>query len=162
MEDILNLLSRVIRDDAGVSPVIGVIMMVAIVVLLAAVVAAFTFGVITIPATTPTASLSIEKAEVTNAGNGNSVELTLLHEGGESLDVDKTELVLTDINSTETKVLNLSAFNKDIVEWSTGQRITGNIGDFDEKNLKVGDFLEVRVVDVDSGGVIGVLTSVLT
>lgn len=64
-------------DERGVSPVIGVILMVAITVILAAVIGSFVLGIGGDIQETPQASLSME-----DAGSGN---VTVTHQGGDTL-----------------------------------------------------------------------------
>ncbi|WGI18025.1 type IV pilin N-terminal domain-containing protein [Methanonatronarchaeum sp. AMET-Sl] len=147
-------------DESGISPVIGVIMMISIVVLLAAIVAAFTFGAINIPTTTPTASISLENIEIQD--NEGVVYVTLLHESGQSLVSDKTNILVTNLNTSQT---NTTSLEKSIngEQWSPGERITVVIGLGNSQDLlELGDEVEVRVVDLDSGGTVGSLISVLS
>lgn len=115
-------------DDRGVSPVIGVILMVAITVILAAVIGSFVLGIGGDVEETPQASLSLEN----DSGN-----LTIAHEGGDTLDED-------DIN---------------ISNGNTSKDLTGNLAPGDEETVTdSGDFVKsgvtVRVVHEPSGGVI--------
>ncbi|MCK4476648.1 MAG: type IV pilin N-terminal domain-containing protein [Methanophagales archaeon] len=85
------------NDKRAVSPVIGVILMVAITVILAAVIAAFVFG-FGGPTTAPQASLNLVSATVT----GNRV--TLEHQGGDSIVYANTQVIITpDIGTPGTK-----------------------------------------------------------
>ncbi|RNI14536.1 type IV pilin [Methanohalophilus sp. RSK] len=83
------------RDDA-VSPVIGVILMVAITVILAAVIASFVFGMGT-PETAPQASLKMSSNSDDN--------ITVAHQGGDVIFNDTTELIVTNVSSSD--VLNI-------------------------------------------------------
>ncbi|OIB57427.1 type IV pilin [Natrialba sp. SSL1] len=65
-------------DERAVSPVIGVILMVAITVILAAVIAAFVLDMGDMGETAPTASFEWEQ---------NGDEVTITHTGGDSLDL---------------------------------------------------------------------------
>ena len=72
-------LKRFIQDDDAVSPVIGVILMVAITVILAAVIATFVLGLgEQISATGPTASFDFEY-------DGGTNELTVTHTSGNTI-----------------------------------------------------------------------------
>ena len=73
------------REDA-VSPVIGVILMVAITVILAAVIGAFVFGMDT-PEVTPVANIVITSADV----SANTI--TVEHRGGDSLLMEDVKIV---------------------------------------------------------------------
>jgi flagellin-like protein len=83
------------RDDA-VSPVIGVILMVAITVILAAVIAAFVFGLGS-PESAPQASLKMSSNSDDN--------ITVAHQGGDLIFNDTTELIVTNVSSSD--VLNI-------------------------------------------------------
>ena len=67
------------EDERAVSPVIGVIMLIAITVVIAAVVAAFAYGIIGGVQKSPNAALVIDGA------NRNSEEITIIHHGGDTI-----------------------------------------------------------------------------
>jgi flagellin-like protein len=74
-------LKRILSDDDAVSPVIGVILMVAITVILAAVIATFVLGLgEQVSSTAPTASFTFEYSEDTANGL-----LTITHDGGDAV-----------------------------------------------------------------------------
>ncbi len=75
------------KNDEAVSPVIGVILMVAITVILAAVIAAFVFGMGT-PTKAPQASLVISSSSATY----DTVNIT--HRGGDAIDLAKTKGII--------------------------------------------------------------------
>ena len=86
-------LASIFNDDRGVSPVIGVILMVAITVILAAVIGTFVLGLgDSLGDNQPTAQLSVSLS-------GENV--TLDHNGGDRLDGDDLR-VTTDGNGTVT------------------------------------------------------------
>jgi len=68
------------EDKRGVSPVIGVIMMIAIVVIIAAVVAAFAYGIIGGVNKAPSTALVVEGVKA-----GTNVTMTVFHHGGDSI-----------------------------------------------------------------------------
>ena len=73
-------LKQLLNDDNGVSPVIGVILMVAITVILAAVIATFVLGLgEQVSNTAPQASFSFDYA------SGSPGELTVTHDGGDTI-----------------------------------------------------------------------------
>lgn len=74
-------------NDRGVSPVIGVILMVAITVILAAVIGSFVLGIGGDVQETPQASFSYDSA--------NDV---VVHEGGDSIDISETSISSTNAN----------------------------------------------------------------
>jgi len=69
------------EDNRGVSPVIGVIMMIAIVVIIAAVVAAFAYGIIGGVNKAPSSAMVVEGANP----NDNALNVTLYHHGGDPI-----------------------------------------------------------------------------
>ncbi|OUJ18392.1 Pilin/Flagellin PilA family [Methanonatronarchaeum thermophilum] len=152
-----NKIKSDLKKEDGVSPVVGVILMVAIVVLLAAIVAAFVFGVVTIPSPTPQASLAVDDA----TWEDEKLNVTLLHQSGSTLDALDTKIVITDLNNTDNvNTTTLSDWSNVEDDWSTGERINITIEDDDFKDYP--DEIEVRVIDEPSGGTISVMTSTVT
>jgi flagellin-like protein len=77
-------LKQLLADDDAVSPVIGVILMVAITVILAAVIASFVLGLGGETNVSPTADFSFDYNP--DAGNG---EVTITHTGGQNIRADE-------------------------------------------------------------------------
>jgi flagellin-like protein len=78
-------IKQLIHDDDAVSPVIGVILMVAITVILAAVIATFVLGLgDQVSSTAPQASFSFDW----NGGSGGADTLNITHDGGDSIEAD--------------------------------------------------------------------------
>jgi flagellin-like protein len=73
-------------DDRAVSPVIGVILMVAITVILAAVIGSFVLGLTDNVTDTP------PNAQITFEFDTGATEVTLIHEGGSNIDPSTVEL----------------------------------------------------------------------
>ncbi len=69
------------KDERAVSPVIGVIMMIAIVVIIAAVVAAFAYGIIGGVKKAPSSALVVEGVKVSTT----PVNVSIFHHGGDSI-----------------------------------------------------------------------------
>ncbi|MFA9516328.1 type IV pilin [Halopenitus sp. H-Gu1] len=85
-------LKKLFNDDRAVSPVIGVILMVAITVILAAVIGTFVLGLgDSVQQTTPQASFDFEWDTPTTD------EVTITHEGGDTLNSENSGSI--DINS---------------------------------------------------------------
>ena len=99
-------------DDRAVSPVIGVILMVAITVILAAVIASMTLGLgDSFGQTAPTATLSMSDADGTFSPTDTNTEdaVVFTHDGGQ------------DIAASEVKVvLRSAADNGEIATWNDG------------------------------------------
>ena len=74
-------------DDRAVSPVIGVILMVAITVILAAVIGSFVLGLTDNVTDTP------PNAQITFEFDTGADTVTLIHEGGSTIDLSTVELV---------------------------------------------------------------------
>ncbi|MDT3434520.1 type IV pilin N-terminal domain-containing protein [Haloarcula sp. 1CSR25-25] len=84
-------IKQLIHDDDAVSPVIGVILMVAITVILAAVIASFVLGLgDQAQQATPQASFSFDYSEVGTDGSGNDIgDLRVTHDGGDSIEAQE-------------------------------------------------------------------------
>ncbi|GAB7093313.1 hypothetical protein JCM30237_04650 [Halolamina litorea] len=80
----INKIKSVLDDDRGVSPVIGVILMVAITVILAAVIGTFVLGL----------GDSLEQAPQSTIGvdSGNSTSLNVSHNGGNGIAVGDLDI----------------------------------------------------------------------
>ena len=80
-------LKRLLTDEEAVSPVIGVILMVAITVILAAVIGTFVLGLgDQVQSTSPQASFNFDFTDnPKDDGTGNGDELQITHDGGDSI-----------------------------------------------------------------------------
>jgi len=88
-------LVKMLKDKKGVSPVIGVILMVAITVILAAVIATFVFGMGSKVKAAPNAQLVLSDAE-DKLDTQNDVILYIEHFGGDTLKCDELKVIVTD------------------------------------------------------------------
>jgi flagellin-like protein len=89
-------LSQFVRDDDAVSPVIGVILMVAITVILAAVIGTFVLGLGgSVQETAPQAQFTFDFDD-TGPSDGNSDALTITHDGGDSIEVARLTIRISD------------------------------------------------------------------
>ena len=87
-------LKQLLADDDAVSPVIGVILMVAITVILAAVIGTFVLGLgDQVQTTAPNAQMSF---------SASSDNVTVSHDGGDTLDGNLTSFSADNLNSTVT------------------------------------------------------------
>ena len=101
----MNLKERItaLREDKrGVSPVIGVIMMIAIVVIIAAVVAAFAYGIIGGVNKAPSTALVVEGIRP-----GSGVNVSIFHHGGDSITEAFNASTLADGDDASNKWANL-------------------------------------------------------
>ncbi len=102
-------------DDDAVSPVIGVILMVAITVILAAVIGTFVLGLgDSVQSTSPNAQFSFNEESNEN--------LTITHDGGDSVDVGNLN-VTTDGSETNQCQTNSTST---IGEWSSAELTAGD------------------------------------
>jgi len=98
----ISKLKAVLDDDRGVSPVIGVILMVAITVILAAVIGTFVLGLGDSLQTTPQLSTSVSDAGDDYAGDtADSTAFVITHNNGDSVDVSDVKIVVRDDNNAE-------------------------------------------------------------
>ncbi|MCT9097554.1 type IV pilin N-terminal domain-containing protein [Haloarchaeobius sp. HME9146] len=115
-------LKNLFTDDDAVSPVIGVILMVAITVILAAVIGAFVLNIGGNQEKTPQATFSWE--------NGASSNLNITHEGGDTL--DPTTLSLAGAGFSQD-LDSVGSFSSGASEWTAGETYsstnTGNSGE---------------------------------
>lgn len=110
-------------DDSAVSPVIGVILMVAITVILAAVIAAFVLGLGDGGSDTPTVTFGYEV-------DSGASELTVKHVGGDQFNSDRVTFSGTgidsgDLGTTWTSLRGLSSATR----IGAGERVTVDISD---------------------------------
>ncbi|WP_308220119.1 type IV pilin N-terminal domain-containing protein [Halorientalis marina] len=129
------------------SPVIGVILMVAITVILAAVIATFVLGLgEQVSSTAPQASFTFEY----NAGSSDTGPLTITHDGGDS--VKATELYVRGQNGGSGDSINdawadyLGTSNTGLTD--TQVTASGSIGS--ESAVVAGDFVELTGVNSDA------------
>lgn len=135
-----------LRDEKGVSPVIGVILMVAITVILAAVVASFTLGLgQRIGTTTPVAEIRATDAKDNSFDGGNDELITLEHKGGD--DLYGPDIVIKVTNSTTTAELVYDSADH---RWknSTYHLVTDSIGSDDF--FSSGDKIDIEEDGTDS------------
>jgi flagellin-like protein len=83
-------IDRLFADEGAVSPVIGVILMVAVTVILSAVVGTFALGLGVSQDTAPQATWGTDFTQ-----GGNADELTLAHESGDAMEADRLSVVVT-------------------------------------------------------------------
>ena len=146
-------LRQLFKDDDAVSPVIGVILMVAITVILAAVIASFVLGLgDTADEVQPTSSFSLDDVD----GDDETVTITLTD--GDTVDFE--EIVLRGSVLTE----EVPFTDEDVVddpdeEWNVGQSLTIEDGDSEDVDISEAENDpnwdspgELRIVWEESGG----------
>jgi len=144
--------------ERAVSPVIGVILMVAITVILAAVIGTFVLGLgDQVSNTTPQASISAEGVE-TGLG-GNTAALVFSHGGGDTIESDSTDLVVeggasftynASSGGSLSTAQSLYIYNNSTADWgSSSVNYVASPGNFDPS-----DDYTVTFVDTASGQII--------
>ena len=116
-------------DERAVSPVIGVILMVAITVILAAVIGTFVLGLgDDLQDTSPTASFNFEYED----NDGSNDDVTVTHAGGDTIDgallsvtADGTELTMDSDWSSEVSAGSSAVAESDGNDW-TGETVRVN------------------------------------
>jgi len=145
-------LRSILEDDDAVSPVIGVILMVAITVILAAVIASFVLGLGPSGDQQPTASFEFSY----DSGDSN---LTITHENGDQIEVDNL-YIRGDFDNSSIDNNNWNGFSGS-ADYSASGDIGGNTavssGDTltihgDSDNSGVGSSYDLNVVwETDEG-----------
>jgi len=134
-------LKSIIEDDRAVSPVIGVILMVAITVILAAVIGTFVLGLgDQVQTTTPQASFGFDQSTVTvEDAEGDTADVSVVritHESGDS--IDETSLA---VNVNGERAWELSDAE------STNTPATQDSWDDSDESVTAGDSFEVYMYE---------------
>ena len=126
---------QLFTDDDAVSPVIGVILMVAITVILAAVIASFVLGLgNNATNTNPQASFGFDYEEaISDADAGDAGELTISHDGGDTIQAQELYVRGDEFNSTVGADVNGPTSWADTSKYgprseiTSGQRLTAGV-----------------------------------
>ena len=142
---------RIESTDRGVSPVIGVILMVAITVILAAVIGTFVLDLgQSAGNSAPSASLTVD---VTN-----STALTVSHKGGDTLNAENTKITIGNDSVTKTYDTGSSSpysVGDDVVlRTSNDQNTWALTGDGTTFDMVSGNQYDIQVIDTESQRVI--------
>jgi len=105
---------KIVKNEEAVSPVIGVILMVAITVILAAVIAAFVFNIGGTQTKTPVASLTATASSTTK-------NITISHSGGDAIDLSKVKAIIEQGTSRNT-ISQLNGTGSQVL--TTGDKLT--------------------------------------
>ncbi|EMA51785.1 hypothetical protein C451_13566 [Halococcus thailandensis JCM 13552] len=103
-------LKQFVADKRGVSPVIGVVLMVAVVVILAAVIGAFVLGLGGNQQATPQASFSLDNGDV-------------IYEGGDTIDGDNLKATVNGGNGSNFPSGDLTAGQSAGVTVNSGETV---------------------------------------
>ena len=109
-----------IKNEEAVSPVIGVILMVAITVILAAVIAAFVFNLGGSQVKAPTSSIV-----AANNPDSSLVDMKLSHKGGDLLKAGEWKISI--VNATDGSAANYVSATSTSGEFSVGSQISASI-----------------------------------
>ena len=147
-------LKKLFTEERAVSPVIGVILMVAITVILAAVIGAFVLGIGGDQNATPTASISLDADD----GGADDSTVTIGHNGGQTLQLDELQLSID--GSFEADPIADNNFDGENAPetLSSGESITVDQDD-DDDALDFDEDVPVRLVHEPSGGILASTTS---
>ena len=146
---------QLFTEERAVSPVIGVILMVAITVILAAVIGAFVLGIGGDQSSTPSASISLD-ADVADDPSGSTIEI--VHNGGQTLELDDLQLSINGTIEVDPVSGVEDADPGDTL--SSGQSV--EIVDDDLENPDTGvidDDATIRLIHEPSGGVLASTTA---
>ena len=136
IEHMFEQVTAVNNDDRGVSPVIGVILMVAITVILAAVIGTFVLGLgDSIGDNQPTAQLSVDLDQ--DAGN-----LTIEHDGGDSISSETLTVIVTAGDQPEEDENDVFDSRFSVGDAETAEDVI----DTGEDDIDGGEDLRIRVV----------------
>jgi len=159
---------NLIDDDKAVSPVIGVILMVAITVILAAVIGTFVLGLgDQVQSTTPQASFGFE---TTNVGDGtdDNDQISVTHESGDSIESNSLTLNIGGENVYEqgsSQVGDIDGLDEVSNSWTGDSISAGDTFAVEENDATTdnwGGETTVRVIynnpDSDSSSTLGKFT----
>jgi len=140
-------LKKLYSDDSAVSPVIGVILMVAITVILAAVIGTFVLGLgQNLSQTAPSASLSFDESA------GNDAQIQISHDGGDTLDSSQISLTYEEDDNDGVSVADSE---NDVNDWANADgEITAGAStrvDLDGGDYESNDVLKVVWTSEDGG-----------
>jgi len=148
--------NKLFDDEKAVSPVIGVILMVAITVILAAVIGTFVLGLGNqVQETSPNANIAFD---YTNDSDGDDT-LQITHETGDTIEASQVSVVLSGVENGGTDANGKYAWNdfldNDVEEINAGSSITvtdGDIGESDTGDLNLASASARVTWSSDSGG----------
>jgi len=142
-------LHELFADDDAVSPVIGVILMVAITVILAAVIGTFVLGLGgQVQDTAPNAQFTFTQEDIDSTAGD---ELKMTHDGGENVMTSNIKVVNENKDYTTGTVICQSDDSSEEEEWSSDELSAGDNCTIPGDNIDGDD--TVRIVwESDDGG----------
>jgi len=144
------------NDDRAVSPVIGVILMVAITVILAAVIGTFVLGLgDSLGDSTPQASFTVDNVDADAGANG-TIEVTKT--GGQDIAFDDLRIVVDDGgNTSEIDLATLDSANGE--NWRTADTAAITDPDTVTVNIRGGSATGTGYLDIYAGNEVTVTPS---
>lgn len=148
------------KNEEAVSPVIGVILMVAITVILAAVIASFVFGLgSNAPKSAPSAQLSI--SDYTDSVSDTTTDnlLTISHQGGDALTSGNMKILVYFRNTTSIDTLTYSSGHYSPANGNVNTTFTEDrfdpgdvmkVKEVSGYNVSSGEILKIKVIDTIS------------
>ena len=139
-------LKSMFADDRGVSPVIGVILMVAITVILAAVIGTFVLGLGDSLEQAPQATLNAEDASgdyissVSDLGNESSNAFVISQDGGDAIPLADARVVISNESGSDSVTLEQGSW---VTEGFNVSLNNQSISAQSQPELAVGDSLEI-------------------
>jgi len=125
-------------EERGVSPVIGVILMVAITVILAAVIGTFVLGLgDQVSQTAPQATISVEGSDVYGSAAATNDTVTLKHGGGDDLVASETGWNIDVDNASNSGTISIPASDGSDTSLSTAGTATLVFGEGGDSNQQV-------------------------
>ncbi|MEA1865617.1 MAG: type IV pilin N-terminal domain-containing protein [Euryarchaeota archaeon] len=152
-----NIRKSVRKDEKAVSPVIGVILMVAITVILAAVIGAFVFGMGPGEAA-PSASLRLADAAGIVGGANHAIKIA--HDGGDTLDISSLTVQYKESGVDEWSGALFYANATASSEMTTGTKGVGDVWFVDSSISAVGTY-DVQIIHTPSSKVICKQTGII-
>jgi flagellin-like protein len=123
------------KDEQAVSPVIAVIMLIAITVVIAAVVAAFAYGIIGGVKKAPNCALVVDGA----VASGTSTNVTMIHHGGDTI----VEAFVTTGNTSQRWKKLQVRYNGGVFDGTSYLNGVSNASDWSDGNFNAGDELKL-------------------
>ncbi len=148
-----------IDDNRGVSPVIGVILMVAITVILAAVIGTFVLGLGDSLQQTPQAQLNVEEGGAGESVADGSVEdlIDINHNGGDEIPANEIKIRLEEPGGSSWTVLwDGSSATRNTLTYSPGAGSIDVDFDSDPSDLTVGDTLPIEAEETGGSDAVDV------
>ena len=146
-------LKRIFNDNKAVSPVIGVVLMVAITVILAAAIGSSVFGQGTAePA--PQANLAIEPISISATDNAATVRIE--HLGGDPINFATTLTKVTvSVDGTTSVTVDPTVVSDNLAVLSVGDVKTLNLGnDTSPITVESGNTVKIKIVDIKTSQLI--------